>query len=200
MSAIYDMDFHTLWDGLLYLYAKGLISNPMTHILPSPEFDKVVGWGNPERPSWEDICENTPRSHGGIYTMSVDDSIIGIPFDGEDSCEEHFLPKVSAIYSYIVSEQKRVSAGEDAEEVEFPSIEENDSIHISCLNRRYVNGDNEYKTDSVEKSFGMLIYNLVSAGLIVSSGGLLKMTDIGKEFLNRFDSVDNMSVRIKDHQ
>lgn len=200
MSAIYDMDFHTLWDGLLYLYAKGMISNPMTHIQPSPEFGDVVGWGNPERPSWEDICERTPRSHGGIYTMSVDDSIIGIPFDGEDSCEEHFLPKVSAIYSYIVSEQKRVSAGEDAEAVVFPSIEENDSIHISCLNSRYVNGDNEYKTNSKEYSFGMLIYNLICAGLTVSSGGLLKITDAGKEFLNRIDSVDKMSVRIKDHQ
>lgn len=189
MSAKYDMDIYSLWDGLLYLYAKGLISNPMTHIQSGPDFDVVVGWGTPERPSWEDVCDNEPRSFAGIYTLSVDNSLIGIPFDGEDTCSEHFIPKVSAIYSYIVEEQERVKAGQGLEEIHFPAVEENDAVHLSCLMSKFIKRGIEFKTDSIENSFGALIYRLVLTGLIDISNGLVKLTDRGKIFLKRpFDN------------
>ncbi len=185
MSAKYDMDIYSLWDGLLYLYAKGLISNPMTHIQSGPDFDVVVGWGNPEHPAWEDVCDKDPRSFDGIYTLSVDNSLIGVQFDGEDTSSEHFIPKVSAIYSYIVEEQERVKAATELEEIHFPAVEENDSVHLSCLMSKFIKRGIEFKTDSVENSFGALIYRLGLTGLIDISNGLVKLTDRGKIFLKR---------------
>lgn len=179
MGHKYDMIMDSLWDSLLYLYAEGLITNPVTHIRPRHAREIYTGQGNPDSLSWNNENINSPTYYGAILPLDhIRQELINLPYDAENAPDE-FLSRTSVIYNFIVEQKKRFDNGEEFEVAEYSCDSKAPELHLLRL-ARSLNLCHQYnKCTSIRACFGNLVDELRGTGLIELGYGKLTVSQDG---------------------
>lgn len=172
----------SMWDSLLYLYAKGLISNPMTHIQSIRDTEVCYGVGYPEIMPGESPIENRLTLIDAIRPIdTVEESLLGLEYDHKQA-PDSFLSRTSAIYSFIVEQTQREKDGEKPEVIEVPSFEETESIPVADimgLQGKWHNGQHSF---SVNHSLGKMLESLYIAEFFEYDGdGYVYMNELERD-------------------
>lgn len=183
MATKYDMNIYSLWDSLLFLYAKGYINNPIAQQTCHSQLDILLGEGLPTASESPLNCLYSIRCSNGIVpTGPVVEGLLNLDYDFENRPDD-FTTRTSAIYTHIIETNSKIIAGEEAEIVEYPSYNEMKGLPITTiLNEIFICKD-YLQTDGVCDSFGALIYELEVADLIHCNKGFVTLTDSGLEFV-----------------
>lgn len=179
MEHKYDMVMDSLWDSLLYLYAEGLITNPVTHLRPRHEREIYTGHGDPGSLVWDNENINSPTYYGAILPLDhIRQELINLPYDAENAPDD-FMSRTSVIYSFIVEQKRRFDNGEEFETEELPSDSETTQLSLirltssPSLYRQYNKGK------SIRACFGNLVDELRCTGLVEQSYGKLAVSQEG---------------------
>lgn len=182
MDTKYGMRMLSMWDSLLYLYAKGLINNPMTHLQSIPDTEVCYGVGYPEIMPSESPMENRLTLIDAIQPIdTVEESLLGLEYDHKQA-PDSFLNRTSAIYSFIVEQTQREKDGEKPEVIEVPSFEETESIPVADimgLQGKWHNGQHSF---SVNHSLGRMLESLYIAEFFEYDGdGYVYMNELERD-------------------
>ena len=105
-----------------------------------------------------------------------DDSLIGLKYDHKNH-PDAFMPRTSAIYSFIVD-----FADNNKEHESFDIVagtDEKRGVPITDIETFIVNGNIDFYTKGVKDTFGTLMWELECAELITIDKGLVKITELG---------------------
>lgn len=172
MAVKYDMVIDSLWDSLVYLYAIGLINNPMTRLATCPH-EWLAGAGNPEKESEEDLNLDHAALLGAIIPVApVDYGLAGIEYYPEEA-PDAFIPRTAAIYRHIIRQAQRIKEKKDSEYWEYPSASEDRRTPLSTVYEWFIATETASGANSIEESFGKLIFELEVADLIEMTDGLV---------------------------
>ena len=184
MGHKYDMVMDSLWESLLYLYAEGLITNPVTHLRPRHEREIYTGQGDPDSLVWNNENINSPMYYGAIVPLDhIRQELIGLPYDAEDAPDE-FMSRTSVIYSFIVEQIRRYDNGEEFETEELPCDSETSPLALIRLARSLSLSLQYNKGGSIRTGFGSLVDELRGTGLIELVYGKLTVSQDGWELVN----------------
>lgn len=175
MSVRYDMTMWSLWDSLVYLYGRGLISNPMTYLPEEPNNTIVYGQGSPEYNKAVRFKDGTLLHLGIVPTVNRDDSLIGLEYDHKNH-PDAFMPRTSAIYSFIVD---FADCNKEHERYDYLDGSNEGGVPVTEIETFLVNGNPDFYTKSVKDCFGTLMWELECAELITIDKGLVKITELG---------------------
>lgn len=187
MSIKYDIPMDAMWQSLLYLYAKGYISNPMTHRVSKVLHSDYFGDANPGYTLPIDSYLKCVSHYGGIYPLenvSVDLPSLESDYEYEP---DDFMSQTAAVYDCILKEMERMENREEAEVKEFPSFTEGQGLTIFEVLRypyRKAFSEDSY---SVRDSFGELMDELACAGFINLHSGYVTVTPSGFQALRDND-------------
>ena len=174
MASKYDMVVDSLWDSLLYLYAQGLITNPMTCLDHYP-CEWIDGAGSPINTHPKASGLNRIDLNGGIVPIGeVEKSLMSISYDYEDAPDD-FMPRTGAIYRFIVEQAKAIENGTKFESIEYPSFKDSEAIHVNAIYEWYRSIEITSFSMGLNESFGRMIYELEVAELIQMTDGLVKV-------------------------
>lgn len=177
MSAKYDMIMESMWDSLLWLYAEGLISNPMTRQTHSLSKEIMFGDASNDK-TMEFWSDNHFLKHVGAIRpeLPINESLLNLPYDCEEAPDD-LLPRTSAVYTYIVEQSKKVNGCFQTEKVECPTNIGEEYLPVSKL-AGFSAGTS---TLSVENSLGYLLSELRGAGCVELHNGFITITEEGYE-------------------
>lgn len=175
MAVKYDMTMGSLWDSLVYLYGKGLISNPMIYCPGMPDDEIVFGQGSSENNNRSAVKNGKSLLPGIVTTSKRDESLIGIDYDHEDAPDE-FVSRTSAIYSYIIDFEEGKLKSDDTD---MAVLIEEGRVPVAAVEALIVNGNEDFYTKSVKDCFGSLMCELQCAELIEISKGFVLITEMG---------------------
>lgn len=175
MDVRYDMTMGSLWDSLIYLYGKGLISNPMTHCPAIPDKEIVFGQGSSEGTNGVSLKKTKSLLPGIAPTDKRDESLIGLDYDHENAPDE-FVSRTSAIYSYIIDFAEGNLKSDD---IDTAVLIEEGRVPIAAVEAWIVNGNDDFYTKSLKDCFGSLIFELQCAELIEVTKGFVLITELG---------------------
>lgn len=176
MTVRYGMSMWSLWDSLVYLYGKGLISNPMTYFPGNTDNTVVYGQGSPECNTALCFEDGTCLHTGIVPADNRDDSLIGLKYDHKNH-PDAFMPRTSAIYSFIVDFADHNNEHESFDIV--AGTDEKGGVPITDIETFIVNGNIDFYTKGVKDTFGTLMWELECAELITIDKGLVKITELG---------------------
>jgi len=177
MMVKYDLNVYSIWDSMLYLYAKGLISNPIAGGDPCPYKEEIVGNGYPGK-----TLPKTSFSNQIRLVKEADQSLIGLDYDWEHATDD-FFPRTSAIYTFIVD-----ATGGKEEFVEYPTVAEDQRLSLNRIWEYLYEIDKTLYTTSIHDSFGALIYELECSGMVQNDEGLLTIHDMGHRVIKAIGS------------
>lgn len=181
MATKYDMTFESMWDSLLYLYAKGLINNPINSHTNSYPLSIINGDGLPEDRDLQPTGMSIMRSISCIVPCKVDKKLLHLPYNHVDKPDE-FIPRTSAIYTHIVESCRRIALDEEDQMVVYAPFNERPGLSISSI-MELIQHDEFYVTEGIKDSFGALIHELMVADLIQMERGFVTLTELGKTFV-----------------
>lgn len=176
MSVRYDMTMWSLWDSLVYLYGRGLISNPMTYHPEDPDITVVYGQGSPECDMALRFEDGTSLHTGIVPTDNRDESLIGLEYDHKNH-PDAFMPRTSAIYSFIVDFANRNNEQDGFDCV--VGTNEKIGVPVTEIEALLVNANIDFYTKSIKDCFGTLMWELECAELITIDKGFVKITELG---------------------
>lgn len=177
MATKYDMVVDSLWESLLYLYAKGLITNPMTRIAHCP-VEWVTGAGFPDKVIPSELNLQYAASVGAILTTSkIDKNLAGISYDPEDAPDD-FIPRTAAVYRFILEQVQCIENNTEFECMEYKPFTDTGTrrIHLNTVYQWYLS-QKSIRANGIENSFGRLIYELEVAELIEMSDGIVSLCE-----------------------
>ncbi|MCM1139895.1 MAG: hypothetical protein NC453_15105 [Muribaculum sp.] len=183
MTTKYAMPVDALWQSLIYLYAKGYISNPMTHCVSKLDDYEYFGDGNPGYIKPLNTYHRCISHCGGIYPLeNIDDELLSHDSNPEEGHDD-FINRTSAIYTYLVEEMKRMEDQAEPTMKTFPSFNEGHGITIfEALRFAYREAFTEHP-NSIRDSFGSLMDELEYTGLIIIKDGYVTITPFGYQAL-----------------
>lgn len=184
MGHKYDMVMDSLWDSLLYLYAEGLITNPVTHLRPRHEREIYAGQGDPYCLAWNSENINSPLYYGAILPLDhIRQELLNLPYDAENAPDE-FMSRTSVIYSFIVEQKRRFDNGEGFETEELPCYSGTTPLFLISFARSLSLYDQHNKGRSIRACFGNLVDELRGTGLIELGYGKLTVSQDGWNLVN----------------
>lgn len=177
MNIKYDMIMEQVWDSLVYLYAEGLISNPMNRLRHRPYSNEVYYGQGFSDDIHESPCDSFTEAGAIVPTGKIREELLNLPYDQENAPDD-FFPRTSVIYTFIVEQKLRHDNNEAYESKIFPSFEEEPGLTLTSVisGVRY---DNIYMGFSIRGSLGVLIEDLSCAALLNIRYGYLSPTKEG---------------------
>lgn len=179
MDAKYGMVMWSLWDSLLYLYANGMISNPMTHLQMELDPNVYFGMGYADDSVITCGTETYLKRIGAIRQIGeIDELLLSESYDAEKQPDD-FIPRTAAVYRFIVEQQRNIDEGMELETVTYPPYAENDGYPITEIMKLRSICFGDTHSYSVTHSLGWLIESLYIGELAQpSNAGLTKILDI----------------------
>lgn len=177
MATKYDMVVDSLWESLLYLYAKGLITNPMTRIAHCPA-EWVTGAGCPDKIIPSELNLQYAACAGAILTTpKTDKNLTAIGYDPVEAPDD-FMPRTAAVYRFILEQEQCIENNTGFESTEYKQLTST-GIHRIPLNTVYqwFSSRTLIRANGIENSFGRLIYELEVAELIEMNDGLVSLCE-----------------------
>lgn len=181
MATKYDMTYESMWDSLLYLYAKGLINNPITSQTNSYPLSIINGDGLPEERDTKSTKLSILRDIGCIIPRKIDRSLLHLPYDYVEKPDE-FMPRTSAIYTHIIESCSRIVRDEEDLKVAYAPFMERPGLSIASI-MELVQHDKFYATEGIKDSFGALMHELLVANLIEIDSGFVTLSELGQTFV-----------------
>lgn len=129
MMMKYGLVNSTIWDSVLYLYAKGLIYNPMQIVIRDTYSDIYNGQADIHL-SNNELQNRITRTSGRITPTDIRDyELLSIPYDAEKD-GDRFFPRTAAIYRHIVEADKVSRKELDSVVTEIKSVPTRDEMPI----------------------------------------------------------------------
>lgn len=177
MNIKYDMLIEQVWDSLVYLYAEGLISNPMNRLRHRPHDNEIYYGHGFSGNRHESPCDSFIEAGAIVPTGEIREELLNLPYDPEDAPDD-FFPRTSAIYSFIVNQKHRHDKKEEFESKIFPSFDEKPGLTLTSV-LSGTRHEYPFMGFSVRGSIGKLLEDLMCAGLITFRYGYLYPTEEG---------------------
>lgn len=179
MDAKYGMVMWSLWDSLLYLYAKGMISNPMTHLQRELDPNVYFGMGYADDTVITCGTETYLKRIGAIRQIGeIDEYLLSESYDAKTQLDD-FVPRTAAVYRFIVEQHRNIDKGLELETITYPPYAENDGYPITEIMKLRSICFGDTHSYSVTHSLGWLIESLYIGELAQpSNAGLTKILDI----------------------
>lgn len=177
MATKYDMVVDSLWESLLYLYAKGLITNPMTRIAHCP-VEWVTGAGYPDKVIPSELNLQYAAGVGAILTTpKTDKKLVAMSYDPEEAPDD-FYPRTAAVYRFILEQEQCIENNTGFESMEYKQLTDTGvhRIHLRTVYQWFLSRA-AIRANGIENSFGRLIYELEVAELIEMSDGLVSLCE-----------------------
>lgn len=177
MATKFDMVVDSLWDSLLYLYAKGLITNPMTRIAHCP-VEWTTGPGYPHKVIPTELNLQYAASVGAILTTgNTDKNLAAMSYDPENAPDD-FMPRTAAVYRFIIEQEQHIENNTDFESMEYTPLTSEGARRIPLDTvYQWFSSRVTMRANGIENSFGRLIYELEVAELIELDNGLLSICE-----------------------
>lgn len=177
MMLKYGLIYSTIWDSVLYLYAKGLIFNPMQIRIMDTHSDVYNGQADVHM-SNKELQNRLIHTSGRITLTNIcDNELLAIPYDAEED-GDLFFPRTAAIYRHIVECNKVRCKESDSIITEIESTSKIDKMSIlEALSPFSSMSSSSICGNSHKYSAGALLDELFLSELVYLNGDNLAIND-----------------------
>lgn len=186
MSTKHAMLMCELWESLIYLYAKNLISNPMTHLMGMPDHEVLYGEGTPLDIEQDFTLGFEMKSVGAIYPNKEIDMNLYNQGKVETVDTDDFMERTATVYHFIVEQMLHKQSDGKYECKEYPSFKESNYLTLAEINIGCISSGTTYQSNSIVVSLGELLCELSCSQLIYWDRDIIKVTDYGLKAIKEY--------------